>query len=89
MLLTGRQWEDNLSTLLWDCIINPNRDVSEQVFTGRKGNALHSLREYVRKNPRVALLTGLAEVPAFSGMDFSGFRKDRTFGAYQIWVKDR
>lgn len=87
MLLTGRQWEDHLSTLLQDRIINPNRDVSEQVFTGRGGNALHSLRAFIRQDSGIALITETEVHPAFPGMDFSGFRKDRVIGKYQVWVK--
>jgi hypothetical protein len=87
LLLTSRQWEDCQSTLLWDKIINPNRDVSEQVINARNGDALHSLRKYVAENPDVALLVNSGSSPSFPGMDFSTYRPDKSFGVLQVWLK--
>jgi hypothetical protein len=87
MLLNGRQWEDQLSTQLWDRLINPNRDVSEQVFRGRGGNALGSLKQYIARNDKTVLITAAGEKPQFEGLDFTGYREDRKFGNYQTWIK--
>jgi hypothetical protein len=85
MLLTDRQWEDNLSTLLADRIINPNRDVSAQVFTGKKGNALHGLKSFVKQSPNLILITRKGQNPAFDGLDFSAYKPGMVLGAYQLW----
>jgi len=88
MLLNGRQWEDQLSTQLWDRLINPNRDVSEQVFRGSGGAALASLRKFIAQKDKTVLITTAGEKPVFEGLDFSGYREDRKFGSYQTWVKN-
>jgi hypothetical protein len=87
MLLTDRQWEDNLSTLLADRIINPNRDVSAQVFTGKKGDALHGLKSFVKQSPNLILITRNGNKPSFDGLDLSDFRPGLVMGAYQLWEK--
>jgi hypothetical protein len=87
MLLTDRQWEDNLTTIFFDCIVNPNRDVSAQVFEGKKGDALKGLRNHVSTNPNLILLTRFGQRPSFAGQDFSAFHVSRDFGGYQIWTK--
>jgi hypothetical protein len=87
MLLTDRQWEDNLTTIFFDCIVNPNRDVSAQVFEGKKGDALKGLRNYVSTYPNLILLTRFGQRPSFAGQDFSAFHVSRDFGGYQIWTK--
>jgi hypothetical protein len=87
VLLTDRQWEDNLSTLLSDCLLNPNRDVSAQVYTGKKGDALHALKAYVENSEDLILITGKGQNPGFPGLDFSGFRPEGIRGDYQVWKK--
>jgi hypothetical protein len=87
MLLTDRQWEDNLTTILFDCIVNPNRDVSAQVFDGKKGDALKGLSNYVSSHPNLILLTRFGQRPSFPGQDFSVFHVSRDFGGYQVWTK--
>ena len=87
MLLTGRQWEDNLSTLLADRIINPNRDVSAQVFEGKDGNALHALKAYVKNSSDLILITDKGQKPGFPGLDFSGYQAVQSIGSRQLWLK--
>jgi len=87
ILLTDRQWEDNLTTILFDCIVNPNRDVSAQVFEGKKGDALKGLSRYVSTHSNLILLTRFGQKPSFPGQDFSAFHVSREFGGYQVWTK--
>jgi len=89
MLLTGRQWEDNLSTLLADRIINPNRDVSAQVFEGKDGNALHALRAYVKDSSGLILITENGQKPVFPGLDFSSYKSVHSIGSRQLWLKNQ
>jgi hypothetical protein len=89
MLLTGRQWEDNLSTLLADRIINPNRDVSAQVFEGKDGNALHALRAYVKDSSGLILITENGQKPVFPGLDFSAYQSVHSIGSRQLWLKNQ
>jgi|GEM_PF-1237400 hypothetical protein len=89
MLLTGRQWEDNLSTLLADRIINPNRDVSAQVFEGKDGNALQALRAYVMNSSDLILITDTGQKPGFPGLDFSGYHVVKSIGGRNLWIKNQ
>lgn len=87
LLLTDRQWEDYLTTLLWNRVLNPNRDVSEQVFNGKKGNALQALKQHITDSNQIALITKTGQSPAFPGMEFSVFRQVKSFGNYSVWLK--
>jgi hypothetical protein len=87
MLLTDRQWEDNLSTLLSGRLINPNRDVSAQVYQAKKANALQALRSYVETNPGLILITRKGQNPVFDGLDFKAYQPGQVYGPYQLWMK--
>jgi hypothetical protein len=87
MLLTSRQWEDYLTTMLWDRVINPTRDVSEQVFQGSDGGALKSLKRFVVESNSLALITRSGQKPSFPGMDFSRYKPAMQAGEFQVWMK--
>ena len=87
MVLTDRQWEDYQTNLLCSQAINPTRDVSEQVYNGKKGNALQALNLQLRNSSNILLLTRNGQIPSFPGMDFSGFRRIKTAGRYDLWER--
>jgi hypothetical protein len=85
MVLTDRQWEDYQTNLLWNQVINPTRDVSEQVYNGKKGNALQALNLHLRNSHNILLITRNGQIPSFPGMDFSGFHRITKAGSYDLW----
>ena len=87
LLLTDRQWEDNLTTLLSEKVINPNRDVSAQVYSGKDGKALQQLNSFVKKSGSLLLVTRKGQNPGFPGLDFLKFRSVEQIDGYQIWKK--
>ena len=85
MVLTDRQWEDCQTNLLWNQVINPTRDVSAQVYIGKKGNALQAMNLHLRNSGNILLISRSGQIPSFPGLDFSGFHRIKTVGKYDLW----
>ncbi len=74
LVLSGRQWEDHFTTLLFDRVACPQRDVSIQIFNAKGKLNFQPIYQSIESGNTAWLLTEEGRQPAFLNGNFSAFR---------------
>ena len=82
-----RQWEDHLSTLLYDRIAAPQRDVIMQVATAKGKIDLQPLKNAIKEGTVRYAVTELGTSPDFLNIDPAIFKPLKVIGNYQVWKR--
>jgi hypothetical protein len=86
MVLTTAQWEDYLTTLLFDRVVVPSRDVTRQIY-GVKKESVFGTGTSARKPAPAWAITRSYETPAFPGLSFDGYSADTVVEGFTIWKR--
>lgn len=83
----NRQWEDNLSTLLFDKVVAPQRDVILQVALANGKIKMEPFKKAMSDGTVQFVVTELESSPGFLGTNASLFKPLKAIGNYQVWEK--
>lgn len=83
----NRQWEDHLTTLLFDKVVAPQRDVILQVALANGKIRMEPFKKAMADGTVSHVITEVGGFPGFLGTDASLFKPMKVIGAYQVWEK--
>lgn len=87
LVLTARQWEDNLSTLIPDLLVAGQRDVIQQVSDAKGKIDYTKIQNALHSGDIDLIVTDSGKKPEFLHLDFSTFSKKQVDSGYWWWGK--
>jgi hypothetical protein len=88
LILTKRQWEDHFTTMLFDKVACPQRDVSLQVFDAKGKIDFQTFYQSIKSGNVRWLVADEGANPSFLKGDFSGFTPAFSRNGFTVWNRN-
>jgi hypothetical protein len=88
LILTKKQWEDHFTTLLFDRVACPQRDVSIQIYDAGGKMDFQALYQSIKSGNTRWLIADEGRQPEFLKAGFSGFRPDFSRNGFVVWRRE-
>jgi len=89
LVLTNRQWEDHITTLLADHVIAPCRDVSIQVFNAKKQTGFGPLKSEIESGLVDFIVSDGNQISPFLKFDYERYHPVAKIGEFTIFVPSK